>query len=80
MGLSNWLDRQAAASQAANDALRAELTQRAEASAKAARVTDEELLKEADAMRVSNGGPVPDDVIDPQLAAYRRTVGEIRGR
>ena len=79
MGLRDWLDSQAAATKAASAALLAQATHRAEASAEAARTEEAKLIAEANAMRVSNGGLVPDDLIDSQLAAYRRAVNNTLG-
>lgn len=79
MGLTNWLNGVAAALQAANAEQLSAITQRAHESAIAAEQETAAFYAKAEASRKSNGGSVPDSLVDEMIADFQRNFNGVSG-
>ena len=69
----DWLDRQQATAAASTEQIIQHVTDKVEAS-EARRKEDERQMHEAaNASRNSNGGNVPDEIVDEQLRSYEKS-------
>lgn len=76
MGIKNWLNAFSERSQQRHDAMLAELDAKIAKSTASIEAARQEFFDSAERSRMSNRGVVPDDVVDAQIAQYKRILGE----
>jgi hypothetical protein len=71
--LRDWLDRQQTSAAVSNDQLLSRVADEVNASKARREEGERQLYEAADASRRSNGGNIPDEIVDEQLRSYEES-------